>query len=34
MSAQALAARVGTELGVSDWMAIDQRMVDTFAELT
>src|SRR5512134_2628497 len=34
MSPEALSARVGSELGVSEWIAIDQRMVDTFAKLT
>jgi len=34
MSPEALSARVGTELGMSDWLTIDQRMVDTFAALT
>jgi acyl dehydratase len=29
-----LAERVGTELGVSDYVTIDQEMVDEFAELT
>lgn len=30
----ALAARVGTELGVSDWITITQPMIDAFADLT
>lgn len=30
----ALAAAVGTELGVSDWMQIDQDRIDTFADAT
>jgi acyl dehydratase len=34
ISPEALSARVGGELGVSDWVAIDQRMVDAFAQLT
>jgi len=34
MSASALSARVGTEVGASDWFAIDQRMIDAFADLT
>lgn len=33
-SADALAARVGTEIGVSRWIPIDQQMIDTFARLT
>lgn len=31
---EALAARVGSEIGVSDWIAIDQPLVDAFADLT
>ncbi len=34
MSAEDLAGRGGTELGVSEWIGIDQRMIDAFAELT
>jgi acyl dehydratase len=34
MSASALSARVGTEVGISDWFVIDQRMIDAFADLT
>ena len=34
MTADELGARVGSELGVSDWIAIDQRMIDTFADVT
>lgn len=34
MTADEFASRVGSELGVSDWIAIDQRMIDTFAEVT
>ncbi|HJW12675.1 MAG TPA: MaoC family dehydratase [Albitalea sp.] len=30
----ALAARVGSELGVSDWVTITQPMIDAFADLT
>ena len=26
--------RVGTEIGVSDWIAVDQTMIDTFADAT
>lgn len=29
-----LAARVGTEVGVSDWITIDQASIDAFATLT
>jgi acyl dehydratase len=31
---EALAARVGSEIGVSAWKTIDQSMIDAFAELT
>ena len=31
---EALAARVGTEIGVSDWITVTQPMVDTFARVT
>lgn len=34
MTLDALSGCIGTELGVSDWFVIDQRMIDTFAELT
>lgn len=34
MTAEEFASRIGSELGVSDWIAIDQRMIDTFAEVT
>ena len=34
MSWEALAARVGTEIGVSDWITVTQPMVDTFARVT
>jgi acyl dehydratase len=34
MSIEALSARVGTELGVSDWFRIDQGKIDAFADLT
>lgn len=29
-----LAARVGQKLGASDWLTVDQRMIDLFAEAT
>jgi len=34
MSWEALAARVGTEIGVSDWIAVTQPMIDGFAQVT
>jgi len=34
MSADALSARVGTVLGTSEWIRIDQDMIDAFADLT
>ena len=34
MSWDALAARVGTEIGVSEWITVTQPMVDTFAQVT
>ena len=34
MSCAALAARVGTEVGISDWFPIDQAKIDAFADLT
>jgi len=34
VSIDALSARVGSELGISEWFRIDQAMIDTFAELT
>jgi len=34
MSWEALAARVGTEIGASDWISITQPMVDAFAQVT
>jgi acyl dehydratase len=34
MSWDALAARVGTEIGTSDWITIDQQMIDAFANTT
>ena len=34
MTPDTLTARVGTELGVSEWFRIDQSMIDTFADLT
>lgn len=29
-----LAAHVGTEIGVSEWVTVDQKMIDAFAEAT
>ena len=29
-----MTARIGTELGVSDWITVDQAMIDGFAEVT
>jgi acyl dehydratase len=29
-----IAARVGTEIGLSDWIVVDQRAIDTFADVT
>jgi acyl dehydratase len=34
MSREELSARVGTELGVSEWFTLDQDTIDRFAELT
>jgi acyl dehydratase len=34
VSGPELAARVGQELGVSDWMRVDQARIDAFAEVT
>src|SRR5262245_22256506 len=34
MSRDALAARVGSEMGVSDWFSIGQEQIDAFAQLT
>ena len=34
MGVEALAAKVGTELGTSSWITIDQPMIDAFAKLT
>jgi len=34
MSWEALAARVGSEIGVSEWLTVTQPMVDTFAQVT
>jgi acyl dehydratase len=34
MAKEALAAKVGSELGVSDWIRIDQARIDAFADLT
>lgn len=31
---EAILTRVGTEVGVSDWLLVDQTMIDRFAELT
>jgi len=33
-SPEQMRAAVGTEMGVSNWVTIDQKMVDTFAHLT
>jgi acyl dehydratase len=33
-SAEALRGKVGSELGTSDWIEIDQAMIDAFADLT
>jgi acyl dehydratase len=29
-----LTAAIGTEIGVSDWITVDQKMIDAFAEVT
>jgi acyl dehydratase len=34
MSWEALAARVGTEIGTSEWITVTQPMIDTFAQVT
>ena len=34
MTADEIAARVGQEIGVSDWFTLSQAKVDTFADLT
>lgn len=34
MAWEALAARVGSEIGVSDWITVTQPMVDAFAQAT
>ena len=34
MSWEALSARVGTEIGASDWITVTQPMVDAFAQTT
>ena len=34
ISKEALLARVGDELGVSEWLAIDQARIDQFADVT
>lgn len=31
---ESLAAQVGSELGVSDWLTVDQKLIDDFAEVT
>src|SRR4028118_1319348 len=33
-SIEEIQARVGSEIGVSQWIAIDQQAIDTFAEVT
>jgi acyl dehydratase len=33
-SIEAIKARVGSEVGVSDWIAIDQKRIDAFADIT
>ncbi len=34
VSIDELKNRIGTEIGVSDWFLIDQKMIDSFAKLT
>ena len=34
MSWEALVSRVGSEIGVSEWLTVTQPMVDTFAQVT
>ncbi len=34
MTVEDVTARVGSELGFSEWIAIDQDMIDTFADVT
>jgi acyl dehydratase len=34
IAGEALKMRVGSELGTSSWIEIDQKMIDTFADLT
>jgi acyl dehydratase len=34
MSIEVLSARVGTELGASEWFQVDQEKIDAFADLT
>lgn len=34
VSAEAMKACIGTEMGVSEWIEIDQTMIDTFAQIT
>jgi len=29
-----ITARIGTEIGVSDWILVDQKAIDTFADVT
>ena len=33
-SIEAIQSKVGTEVGVSDWIAVDQPRIDAFAEIT
>jgi acyl dehydratase len=33
-SIEEIRARVGSEVGVSDWLLVDQRAIDAFAEIT
>ena len=34
VTADQLKAKVGTEIGVSEWLTVDQKMIDLFAEAT
>ena len=34
ISAEAMLALVGSEVGVSEWLTVDQAMIDTFADAT
>jgi acyl dehydratase len=34
IAGEALKAQVGSELGTSSWIEVDQKMIDTFADLT